>query len=806
MNNQEITKFRYKFFDRTSINSNTDKNDWIFNKIMKFEISECDDNFAHEHFGKYLFDKVVFEKEWNLLKEKLNNSQIVYLHSYGKNGKSTFLHHFLRDRKSEKSNYEIINFSSLNKYWSANLNERTRDFLKSIYYLELQKDKDHRIIDFLNYLFTNLSFHKQIIGTNNSRIVEFVHLLSKKIKKKLHAKEYIDEDRQLDCHYLISDLFNDNELTNEYLLCALLSFKCYQHARKGSTRELIIALDDLDDVFTYLPERINQVLTIVVYEFIHDLQNIYTSIFKCKDGYRLDLKFIFVYRTSNYLSSIYTDISKNEQSRLQFYKNNASKLRLSSVQEPFGIYQKRIDFYITLCGINKIIPSNKARLLLTFLHVIREYDFDYRNIYLQRVFRLWNGNKFRLTEFIMNTDFTESELLLLLDIDRKINSNIKINIFHNKLVKYFIRVESGNTLSKFIEYSINNFERDKVKGQCSISRLFFTYIFNERQKNLKIETIPDSYFKGISLKSFIEEIKSIRRNNSPVYTDNDISELFLNLFSFEIDNWGNFFSCVTATDIRSLNKPTEYYKFVHDIQKVLSEGSQLEKVKFFYNDSAPYFMFQFKRSFEYFSVCENTNNPILSNLKITILGDKRFNTNFERTLDAVLERVRISTRITIEFYENHFGNFTLSDYVNSSFSYKSKFYFDDLISKIIAYLEDIRYAVLQSIIPITGGYEELPTQAKQLCKNYINKCFTLNIEKYVKHFFELTTRLELANKEKYSIDASLSLNTEKDYALPESLSRSITSFKILQNQIDKIKESNFVNTDLEIKTRYRYES
>ncbi len=791
MTETEITRFTYKFFDRNSNTWKKDKNDWVFNKVMKFELPECDSEFTLNDFKKYFFDKNVFSQEWKKLNNAIEKSKVIYLHSYGKNGKSTFLRYYLESRESSVSRFEIINFSTLNKYWAPNLNYRLRDHLKSLFYQILVKDDKPYILKFFKSLLEDFNIRSHIPSYRSPRITEYIELVSLLFKKKNLNTSYTNTEKKFDYHQFIIDLFHGNHLPNEFLLCTLISYTCFKHAKYLGSSELIIALDDLDDVFTYLPEKINQVLTMVVFQFIHELQISFTSIFKCKDGQKLDLKFLFVYRTSNFLSSIYTDISKNEQSRLQFYKSNASKVRLSSVQEPFGIYKKRIDFYLTLCSINKIRPSQKAYILQIFLEIVREFDSDYKYIYLQRIFRLWNGNKFRLTEFILGSDFTDNELEIILENGKRINSNIKINIFYNKIVKYFTRVETGNTLTEFMEYSIHNFESDQEKGQCSLARLFFTFVYNERNKNKSIESIPDSYHKGISLYSFISEIEKIRKNGSPAYNQDEIIELFTSLFSFEIDNWGNFFSCVTATDIRNLNQPIEYYKFTRELRNILKSGKKLEKVKFFYNDSAPYFMFQLKRSFEYFSVCENYNNPLLCDLKVSILKDGKFNSNFEQTLNNVFSRVKICTIITIEFYQNCFSHLSIQEYINSSFTYNNKFYFDDLISKIITYIENVRYSAVSNKIKIKGDYPNLNSDEQSKCKQFINKTFITNIEKYLNLFFSLFNKIEEINAQSKKDSTLIKSFESMDMSIPHSLLKTNTAFQNLKNLIKDQKAKNY---------------
>ena len=751
-NYADLNRFSRMFINSTSMRSKNDRNSYILRKVLKFEISKCSQNFTIEDFINYFYFDKTFNESFRELKKALNESSYVYLHSYGKNGKSTFIKIFLKN-ELPPSRFGRFFFDFKAKKKSTPkliLKEKVKAFYKDYFLIyENTPYKANPFYLFFKYISDNYNLSDILqLDDQESRIsINNLYKVAQKFTNDIENYKYRYKKNGSSSFYIKKDLFI-NELYKAFqnnvdkLLPLLIAVRIYYSVKHDKHKQVAIVFDNLDDVYTYIPEQINNTYTANIIEFMQNLTNCFSNIFVNESlNSHVDPKFIFIYRTSNYLSTISSmyELDDSIRSRIDYFEEDViRRVRITSVKDSFDILKKRVEFYEKLCNGWGIKKSNKYHILINTMEAFADIDRHHKVNYAPAtILRLWNGNKLSFIDFILRVSIREIEKEIFLD--PLVSSRVKTELFFHLFIKYFHSKSANNSpIAKFIKYTFSSFNNELEDERCSLSRLFFTYIYNKRRKNLEIRSIKDAFTKGIPLNEFINDIRQIKIGGEHCYSFEDIKIMFENIFSFEIDNWGNFFSCCTPADMDNSNFPKEHYKWTKNTLDSIKDPERGKKIKFFDNDSAGYFMFQLRRSFEYFSYCSNKNTlPLSSAISYTKLSDGNIQVTFDEILNRVYKRIERICYITYTFFKNAFHYHSVDTYCNSYWSAHNKMYFDDLLSRILGYVEDVRHSLLNGKIQIRGDYSKYSAEEKKEAKSYINIIFLSNILKYLTLFEEL---------------------------------------------------------------------
>lgn len=795
------------FIDKLSLIQKKDVGSKILKKILKYELKDLPRNFTVEDFIKHIYYDRAFEKQVKELITAIEENDYVYVHSYGKNGKSTFVAVFLNEI-NKKTDYIPYLYDFQYKADKDNdnrfLNLAEGYYLDFLYAHKSTSFEKHPFISFFRFIIDNCD-EEYINKLNNPSIKHELFNLPEMAKKILsvdekyvesskaeYGKQFISIEPKPFLKILITLLLEKNNRFFEPefdsrkskelgydLFNLLIAVKIFYAAKYQNKSKVLFFFDNLDDVHTYMPEKVSLSYVANVISYIEYVKDTFTGVFSdsVNNSY-IEPSFIFIYRTSNYLSTIAANhnINGSERSRIKVLENiSVSKIRLSSVKHSFDILKKRIYFYRALCDSFAIAPSDKSILLESLLETFDKLDKTYKsNFDPATILRLWNGNKLSFVDFALQVNFSSKEIELL---KGKCSNRIKAEIFfHHFIKKSYFEVNEGSPISKFLLYSFSSFDSELVDERCSLSRLFFTYVYNYRIKDKEVKNVQDTINKGISLKSFMQDINELKIGDEQAYSKEDIEKMFTSLFSFEIDNWGNFFCCCAPSQGINDNSSNEYYKWVTNINHAIKDGKSGGKIGFYYNDSAPYFMFKVKRSFEYFSFSTDRTSDSLPNLISYSLLKKTAQRSYLVLLEKVFTRVRDLCIITFDFFEKAFPETSMISFTNGVWSYNKKMYFEDVISKIIEYLEDIRFSILEGMIPIGGNYDDLNADQQKEALKTINLDFTKNILDYLKLFSELYDR-SMVREEGFGKD------------LPKSLKGTFKSFKRLKESYENILEN-----------------
>lgn len=809
-------KLRSEFIDiRFDLESKSEReekeSDYLLSRVLNFRLKDCFGSFKKEHFFHYLYEPRVFRKYYKELLHKVNSDlRYHFVHSYAKNGKSTFVKYFCynRERKDPKSKFVFFDLGETSQNQSLAIDKRVKEFLKGYYITTFKSSKfselteKNPLIWFFKHISNDENFDKDVTGNNSyfNAIDTFNQKIGSKVLNYSYGYEKSNKKVKLfNYSEFVEDIWELPFSTNE-LFSFLVTIQAFSFAKYDEVYKVLYTFDNLDDIQSYLPENVSLSYITELINFHDYITKAYPNLYMCKDQKYLDIDFIFVYRTSNFLSTIYKSqpIKETHISRIINHplniNNVASKVMITSVKSSDEIAIKRIRFYYQLCRKFKLPISNKVKLLEDILNsfniienkiVEKSYSEKRRKFDIDKFLRFWNGNKSEFYKFLFESEFKKFEIKIFKSTNHpEIMTNISTGLIIHKVLKYFHshKNTSNTTYKVFLDFTTGSYAQNILKERCCLVRLFFAYLLNNRPLISKNESINDVYKYGVSLYDFLMDLKKLTKN--VVYTSEDFSSLFKTLNKFEFDNWGKFISSCSSTYVKNVPEKEAAKsitgdiepKYVREIVKLMKEDNtdEFSKIRFYLNDAGLYFMFKMKRSFEYFSFCINSSNKSLpESLEFKILKNNEYNELYSSVLFNVYNRIIECTEVTVKFLKNSIA-MNIVEYCESKWTFNSKIFFDDLISKVISYIEDVRYAAIQGFIDI-----KCPESQIEVCKNDINKKFTLNIEMY----------LNLFDKLYFDLDENL----------PTSLLATKSRFKILRDRVNEIK-IDYTNWDIRINT------
>lgn len=646
----------------------SEKPSLILRKILDFAPLPSPD-LRDEKMNLYMdcfhIETVDFERKKIELTEKLGQSKLVFLHSYAKNGKSTFINSYIHqaqtngligNQKVDSFGQYLLDFAIESKTKIA----RDPGFFETKCYLFFEQFIDNYEEDARKALKAILLFpYKKHPGKNNENR-DFKRLFRKIGPDILKALEEDSgwEDRLLN---LLKEFLKisipedasdnlfiaDTSLQLFYLLILSVLHTNY----KAGQKSFIFFLDNLDDIstdyYTYLSSLVilNSLGFIRQFaeHFSHEVfKNLNPSLLSggLEDG--ASIKFVVAYRSANYVSAINilesTTFNPSLIDRAGIDKfEMAPVVKISTIKSSFDIIERRLMIYKELCKLKGVRASDDpdyrriTRLIKSF-----RTDKEAKESF-KYALRLWNGNRNQfmsyLSSFDSSFDLKEVELASL--------ETVK-GIFVFYLLKYYFQLgakDAGveSTLGSIIEYSFNSFPTDHMEERCNLLRMVISLVVNTLNRGAinqdqiisgsrRVTTAEEIKNHGISLLeilSYFDKIKVADPNDSSkrvsAYSESDFQKLFDVLFTTEYDEWSHLFTCykksTDQTGVKFLKR--KKYDFSSEIQLFFLDKSRpttrerLDGVRIYYNDNAFFLETNIRRHFEYYALSIMNDGELL---------------------------------------------------------------------------------------------------------------------------------------------------------------------------------------------------
>ncbi len=738
-----------------------DKNGSIFESILKYELGQTEfPEISFADFERHFFvlpDS--FKNSYEKLKLALKSVDYIFIHSYGKNGKSTFINYVQNKLYKDTFASDIIPSDDIEVLKKYNIERPIYDF-KHDSKIQISRKLKYLVEQFFQRSFNR--FNDTTKRLNNSTCKHPLFLLADSIigeyevaKQKKKSLNLKIESRALVkvCQLLCSINFNDYNNGNNgaidiiekisscyseiipfsendklrwtidfYYFCfnVLLISKIHIAARIGSTDPVVFTFDNLDDVYTFMPEEVALSYTNKLVSSFNNLKSSFPESFKVikKIGQRelafsQKAKFVFIYRTSNFLSTLSIRLNQSDSINSRLPNQREEHIQLSTVKSSVGILKKRLSLYMEVCqylGIAEQYISGKALILEAILKVLHEDNtdenvetdesFEMKSVNnFDMLFRLWNGNKLEFIKELMEMDFSIVCNSILTSSES--SKRVKIELYFSYILNHFYnKTIKNNALERSINTAFNDFSNKIEDPRPSLSRLFFSYIYFYRSQSKTHENHNNSYSKGVQLRDFINHVKDLENNNNCLYSSEEIETFLLDTFSFPVDHWGNFYNCCSQTKAE-FGTSGEHYKWLDDLHNVIYDRATPKNVSVFYRDAAFYFILYLRRSFEYFAFAEYlrrskssmkeylpVSEQVLKYLTIDDSNSAGFDSLKSRLL-RIRERIEKLCNYTVDFYLNMTPPMSLDQFLNSHWNIERQLYHENLISKIIDYLNSL---------------------------------------------------------------------------------------------------------------------
>jgi len=839
-NNQVIEQEIFNSVFNPRYNAHDDDNH-ILKNTLKYHLDDSNENFSLNYYFENLFlETGKFKQIKTQLQENIENSiRYHIIHAYGKNGKSTFLRYFERE-----VNYNVVLFD----FSEINLNAEDTEPLfrdKCLTFIldlfsEYKEDTLTGVTNVLNHLIHHTLNDDRVSHGDYKKRRAYNHLFFLFRKEMLASiNEYKNEfegertykkDQTFFYKLLIKDP-NYRDITDRQLfsLIILTHINLIGNKKKG---KVVFILDNLDDIISDSIKFVNNKLSahldfflgIITTYINHDKELKFT-----KYPVSNNVHFIYSYRSANYANAVFV-ANTSELERTEF--EECKSYLITTVKDSVQILERKCEFYRQNCDKYNIRKSSLYFLLKNILDSFKKESPSLsKNQHQEKegveyLMRIWNGNRSAFIDCILAIkDFGyEREFTDLVYRNDEIPKYIKRGVFFNHVIRYFYEIQRGSrtrALTEAIDYSLLYFNNSENIKKCNLFRLFITFVTNNsRSQKNKIKKTLDVLDKGASFFEFMNEISSVKdENNNALYQKDEILQLFRKIFYEEIDSWGYLITCVMDNTYTS-NKNTDneqkelskYYDFEGLIETYYSgdkrsyEFKKLNQVRIYINDSGYFLTSKLKRHYEFFNITnlKGKNSELSKPIPLLLIAFRRskhincilnksfvikFSFEFEKDLDSTVERVIDCTMKTVDsFINNSFSDSPKTFCTKSSFSYKANFYFADVISKSITYLEQIRQAINDGHLKMLYKENKSVSELSLLAENSKVK-ITQDFNSIL-----LTGMDNLINSFLTSFDK---INQSYPGAISKSLVGSKKSMDLMKKNISKVVDSGF--TDLEIK-------
>lgn len=799
-----------------------------FSNILHFNVDNGNKYFQKKDFFKLLFTETASFKK--VSDEILDNfkyeNKFQILHSFAKNGKSTFLKHlqFKKERYIKKGlNLKFISFD-----FSENTNNNTSpqsSFQNTVhsFFESFLFDGDHiieknlEILYNLNEFISNNKFAPEDYESEN-KINDFKRLFSPFRRKltllidtyNLDNTKFKEEKEQefIDgFNKIINDLQVEKagELFAYILLLRIIEEKNFfetkfidlystdNNKKYTKTRnKLVVVLDNIDDISSHLASEVATNQAFYISKFMDIYFTFISEFSKHIKNFNLseDVYFVYTYRTANYINAFQNYrrkyfLNESQKNRFSEYYYSARKHKITTVKESAQIIEKKFWFYQILCEVNNVNIHEKYSF---FKHLHRLVYSPSSEIDLSQVFRLWNGNR---TVIFNGSFFRQFDNFVFAPINKEFSFLEKGSLLHFFLRPFYDEGYYDTNLSKVITYIFSNFTICTSESKCEISRMILSIIINKLQdSNNKLRKIDNSFDlnnKGISIVELLDAIVIKNKFKNYAYELEEIKE-FLNLLFFEeIDAWGHLLTCTKTTSyvengINYQGKLLSFDKEIGEYKNAIESNnslymSNLKEIRFFYNDNALYLLKFVLPNFEYFSVFKGVKSPLMYLVDYELIeGTYKF--EFEKVIADVYKSVKCISESSISFFKRFFlCNWSPKEYCSTELSFNNTFHFKEVISRHLTYIDQFRRYFINTV------KDEDNLKNVQIA---INNKLSDYLGQYITLYF--TTHKEFG----------------KMGGLPESLTNAFEIFEKLQKVLDEIKkEENILkNIPLDIETGY----
>lgn len=832
------TEIILKKFSNPNINGEN-----ILNQILDYEPID-DDYFTKTYFEKIYTKTGNIRKNLKKCSELLKSNRLCFVHSYAKNGKSTFLKNFAYQNKDIYRTFSF-DFSLRNEDFSNKegnkFAEKCKDFYTAFFdsfrdigydnmliCLEhIEKNQIRKDLESINSLGNTADFDSMFNNLFKTYRSDLIVILRNKLEREMKVDAFID-DAIKDASSAI-DLF-------KLLVLTILKIK----SSNNDNLPFLLIFDNIDDILTDYAEYLTTYPVASIYKFVEVISK---KINHCNDflpevfNNETNIKMIVAYRTANYVAAIdiVSGLGTNASHRERTAVVNAPVIKLTTVKDSINIVKKNLEVYKTISNIRKDLLDCEEYKRISKLISLFENDLEASRGF-NYIMRLWNGNRNQFYKCVRSFKMNEFQY----DLIENLSLEPVKGIFIHYTIRYFYNsaIYANPSLKNALDYSFNMASTNLVNEKCNLLRLVFSLIINRLNDDISrkrnVESSIDLSEKGISLFEILDHISLIKKNDELIYLESDFIELFDNIFAAEYDEWGQFLTCSKKEEYKNgegnicLRKK---YDFSIEINEFFTNKNKsqvkkrLDTVRLFYNDNALFFENSIRRHFEYmaYTVYEelpdkydgllgySINQKALPELvkvyklpKIRhhnfIVGERdigymqEYSSISESVIEKVLEKVEKCLSVTTRFYFEAMTHdrFKPTNYCSlSSVALNGRFYFADLISKHIGYLEDIRFDIINELLPIEeiviDSQKESLVALKSNTKAMkdINMVFVKAIVSYLNIF---NTHYKTIRKVVY----------DRNDEMPDMLKRTHNAFNVMMKKAESIISNDFELTNTRI--------
>ncbi|MFY0599067.1 MAG: hypothetical protein JXR03_05315 [Cyclobacteriaceae bacterium] len=795
---------------------NTLDNLSLIENILDMSYGDVFDPFTEEDFFKYFYstNDLIDNALEGLVNSISNNYRFHFLHSYGKNGKSTFLKYlqFCTKNHDHAINWKYIDFdfkkgSGGNAFENAHSLKHKCLYFFNLYILPKNPDKSRsenfddnvkKLNEFVVFCEDEIGFgaHFDIDQDRNYSYIfesfltffrleteEYYEASGNTAKRRQFYSEIDDKIIQL----------GDDEMGK--LLCFIILFLIYQNRdslksnsiSEKSRHKLILIFDNLDDIRSHLSalaysnsaEYIDGFLKFLTLIKVREkLGNIQTD----------DVSIIFSYRTANLINAINIHKKKYSKSQNERERHDYGKtFMISTIKNSPKILSQRLDFYSQICKRVSIKPDSRIKIIESFTHFlntkVNKKEGEVSRIHFtgkneaedfNKIFKLLNGNRTYISDLIKEQGISDSFKYF----DRLNADYLRKGVFIFHFLSLLEKRKSSD-LKKAVEYLFITFNKDIEKERCSLKRLILTFIINASNKNpdrKNFKDVDSIATKGVSLYEILSRFqKSPYMEN---YSVEDFEDFFNAVFHEEIDDWGHLLSCYKDTSFKDEDGVKRAGKFL-DFNKDLSDFfggdsstfGELKNIRFFYNANAEYLITHVIKHFEYYSHFVDNSRPLSSYVGYKFEGGE-FKFDFEEPTSKVFKRVNDCITSITKFFTNNFDSpNAINEFETDNLAINNRMFYSDLISKHITYLDQFRMN-LKEIYENDSDFYLIPDR-ERFFKD-LNQKTLLIITRYIGLFNLVTSRFQ-----------------REGFLLSKSLQDTVGAFNRLSDKADSIKKDDY---------------
>jgi len=775
MTDEQLERFKKIFQIDDSQIQNEYNTGRILASVIQKNIIEIDEGLLpFEDFKETFYCKSEEWKDTNNELSKLkrnienNGEKIHYVHGHGKNGKSTFIRN-LKSKLNGEYNIIELNFKSLGKIPAKvdGFRDQIIEFLKNL-------SIDHK--DKLNGVLYEICDHwvKTQIGNPNSEsgIRDYNTLFGTFCNDLCEFINTITRDSRASGRLSRSELFysriegfcdENRERLNTEQLFMLFLIAGIKLNITDNNRKTVIIFDNIDDVLSHLSEYIAKEIIVKIHHYFCEVFPFYLNNTETllPQSILNNLYFIFVYRTANYVSAISAMCPNPSVTERLPDLIRAPRYVINSKELSVDIFIRKLQFYKAFCEKLNVLPNAKC---MTYENVLKSFKDEMDKIEEEKfISRLWNGNNIALSDCMVSilSEMPEEDIEIL--SDDRCKHSIKRGILFFYITKFYSELNRRNPDSPLYTVFRYIWDTNPNDSRCNLLRLFLTYIINgEGLENCRSN--KDLYGKGVGLYDVLGILSELG------YDKRDFEDLF-EIFDFDIDTFDYFITCFKNTDIDDSNCKMlgKKYNFSKELEKFFdpatnrpmtyipdSTKESLNFIRLYANPNALFFLDVVKKHFEFTSFFANrkddTLTPITTNLRIRsrntpifieIRGKRTISFisfNNEKYIRGTFDKTKQMTGDTVSYYITKFlERFSPEAYCkNSKLAINERFFFGDIISKHINYLDSIRYEIINNRLPFIN---ETDIESRGIFFREINIVFIYWIEQYITLYNELYKRI-----------------------------------------------------------------